>query len=179
MELFYLEGLNCQQAAEHLDCPAGTVKWRLSRGRDLLRSRLTRLGISLAALFLFRPAGATRAEARTIGADGDLTSRSLLDGSCPPNLPAGLLRRTLDLVVLLRERSPVRPEHSVRPDRKARPSQQHLLLLLALAALLIAGLTASYSAVVTDPRGTFETLSTSSNVVPSGCPGQVSTSDSR
>jgi RNA polymerase sigma factor (sigma-70 family) len=47
--LCYLQGLTNEQAAEQLGCPKGTVLSRLSRARDLLRARLTRRGVALAA----------------------------------------------------------------------------------------------------------------------------------
>ncbi len=43
-----LEGHSYEAAAQSLGCPIGTVKSRLARGRDRLRSRLTRRGFSLA-----------------------------------------------------------------------------------------------------------------------------------
>lgn len=54
IELCYWEGLSSEQAAERLRCPTGTFKWRLSRAREVLRGRLTRLGVALAALLMFR-----------------------------------------------------------------------------------------------------------------------------
>src|SRR5262249_28866411 len=47
--LCYLEGKSNEEAAQQLGWPAGTVKSRLSRGRDLLRDRLTRRGLALSA----------------------------------------------------------------------------------------------------------------------------------
>lgn len=44
--LCYLEGLTHEQAAEHLACPVGTVRSRLSRGRERLRRGLTRRGFA-------------------------------------------------------------------------------------------------------------------------------------
>jgi RNA polymerase sigma factor (sigma-70 family) len=44
--LCYLEGLTHEQAAEQLRWPVGTVRSRLSRGRDQLRSRLVRRGVA-------------------------------------------------------------------------------------------------------------------------------------
>jgi RNA polymerase sigma factor (sigma-70 family) len=43
----YLQGKTTEEAAEQFGCPKGTVLWRLSRGRDLLRDRLTRRGLAL------------------------------------------------------------------------------------------------------------------------------------
>ncbi len=54
IELCYWEGLSNEQAAERLKCPPGTLKWRLSRAKELLRSRLTRLGLTLSALLFWR-----------------------------------------------------------------------------------------------------------------------------
>jgi RNA polymerase sigma factor (sigma-70 family) len=50
--LSYLEGKSNEEVARVLDWPVGTVKGRLSRARDLLRSRLTRRGMALSAAFL-------------------------------------------------------------------------------------------------------------------------------
>ena len=41
-----LEGVTAEQAALRFGCPAGTVKSRLARGREALRARLVRRGIS-------------------------------------------------------------------------------------------------------------------------------------
>ncbi len=50
--LSYLEGKTNEEVAELLRWPVGTVKGRLSRARDLLRSRLMRRGLTLSAAFL-------------------------------------------------------------------------------------------------------------------------------
>ena len=47
--LCYLEGKTNEAAARQLRWPAGTVKTRLAKGRDLLRDRLARRGLSLSA----------------------------------------------------------------------------------------------------------------------------------
>jgi RNA polymerase sigma factor (sigma-70 family) len=57
--LCHLEGLSNEAAARRLGCPKGTVLSRLSRGRELLRSRLARRGLGLSAVAL---AGALAAE---------------------------------------------------------------------------------------------------------------------
>jgi RNA polymerase sigma factor (sigma-70 family) len=47
--LCYLQGRTYEETAQHLGWPKGTVAIRLARGRDLLRERLTRRGVTLAA----------------------------------------------------------------------------------------------------------------------------------
>jgi RNA polymerase sigma factor (sigma-70 family) len=64
-----MEGRTHEDAARHLGCPVGTVKSRLSRGRERLRDRLTRRGLALAAAFAGPvrsplPAGLTEAATR-------------------------------------------------------------------------------------------------------------------
>jgi RNA polymerase sigma factor (sigma-70 family) len=50
--LCYLEGLTHEQAARRLGWPVGTVRSRLARARDRLRSRLTRRGLAPGIAFL-------------------------------------------------------------------------------------------------------------------------------
>ena len=50
--LCYLQGHTHDQAAEELECPVGTVRSRLARGRDLLRRRLTSRGHAPTAAIL-------------------------------------------------------------------------------------------------------------------------------
>jgi len=47
--LCYLQGHTNEEAAEQLGCPKGTILSRLARGREQLRSRLTRRGLALSA----------------------------------------------------------------------------------------------------------------------------------
>ncbi len=50
--LCYLEGMTHDLAARQLDCPVGTVRSRLARGRSLLHRRITRRGITLSTAAL-------------------------------------------------------------------------------------------------------------------------------
>ncbi len=50
--LCYFEGLNQDEASRRLRCPVRTLKGRLARGRELLRSRLARRGVTASALLL-------------------------------------------------------------------------------------------------------------------------------
>jgi RNA polymerase sigma factor (sigma-70 family) len=50
--LCYFQGLTHREAARLLNCPVGTVSVRLSRARELLRSRLTRRGLALPAAWV-------------------------------------------------------------------------------------------------------------------------------
>lgn len=50
--LCHLHGFSHEQAAEHLGWPVGTVRSRLARGRDRLRSRLERRGLAPSAMLL-------------------------------------------------------------------------------------------------------------------------------
>jgi RNA polymerase sigma factor (sigma-70 family) len=50
--LSYLEGKTNEEVAQLLQWPVGTVKGRLSRAREMLRSRLLRRGLCLSAAFL-------------------------------------------------------------------------------------------------------------------------------
>src|SRR5437899_916615 len=60
-----LQGLSQEEAAAQLGWPRGTLKRRLELGRELLKKRLTRRGLALAAgLIALLPAGAALAVAQ-------------------------------------------------------------------------------------------------------------------
>ncbi len=50
--LCYLDGLTHDLAARQLECPVGTVRSRLARGRDLLHRRILRRGLTLSTATL-------------------------------------------------------------------------------------------------------------------------------
>jgi RNA polymerase sigma factor (sigma-70 family) len=94
--LSYLEGKTNEEVAELLQWPVGTVKGRLSRARDLLRSRLTRRGLALSAAFLVTALSQGRVFAEVV--------------------PSELVRKTVRLAVRYGPRSaPPDPSTSPHP----------------------------------------------------------------
>jgi len=101
--LCYFEGLTHDQAAEQLQCPVGTVRSRMAKGRELLRTRLTRRGYAPATLLptLSPPMGVIPAVppallSRTIAAAASVASgHSIAVGTAPYTvltLAQGVLR---------------------------------------------------------------------------------------
>lgn len=80
--LCYLEGMTQDRAAVELGWRAGTVRGRLARARDLLKSRLTRRGVAL-------PAGLAVA---TAGAGGSVEAAAIV-------LPAALIEATVGAAI--------------------------------------------------------------------------------
>jgi RNA polymerase sigma factor (sigma-70 family) len=115
--LCYLEGLSQQEAADQLGLPRGTLKRRLERGRELLRARLTRRGLTLAAALLATlPAGralaqpvpatlasATVSTACRLAAGGLVvgTAAALAHGLTQTMLRARLVRLTAMLLLVI------------------------------------------------------------------------------
>jgi len=64
--LCYLEGKTNEEVAQLLMWPVGTVKGRLSRARNLLRSRLLRRGLALSAGFLLTALSESRVFAEVL-----------------------------------------------------------------------------------------------------------------
>jgi RNA polymerase sigma factor (sigma-70 family) len=64
--LCYLEGRTRDEAAQELKCSVDSVKGRLERGRELLRTRLTRRGLTLSAILL-GPGLAQQAASAAVG----------------------------------------------------------------------------------------------------------------
>jgi hypothetical protein len=70
LTLCYLEGKTNSQAAEQLGWPEGSISRRLSRARELLRSRLVRRGLAMSAALIAavfaRPAAACSPSAHLV-----------------------------------------------------------------------------------------------------------------
>jgi RNA polymerase sigma factor (sigma-70 family) len=87
--LCYLEGRTREEAAQQLGWSAGAVKGMLERARELLRSRLTRRGVTLSAVAL---AGLLSEEAQSAAvpaALGDSTIKAALLFAAGKAAPAG------------------------------------------------------------------------------------------
>jgi RNA polymerase sigma factor (sigma-70 family) len=103
--LSYLEGKTNEEVAELLHWPVGTVKGRLSRARDLLRSRLTRRGLALSAAFLVTAHSQGRVFAEVV--------------------PSELIKRTVRAAVRLAPQSAPSPRTSAhRPSLDSRSSSR-------------------------------------------------------
>ena len=83
------EGLTHEAAAKAIGCPLGTLKGRLSKGREVLRSRLRRRGVAVGGLLLMFllteeapavPVALAESTARRMAA-GDLAVRTSVEGS--------------------------------------------------------------------------------------------------
>ena len=100
--LSYLEGKTNEEVAALLRWPVGTVKGRLSRARDLLRSRLIRRGLTLSAAFLM-----TALSQGTVFAEV---------------VPAELVKRTVRLAGRFGPRSAPPDPNGPQPQPVAEPS---------------------------------------------------------
>jgi Sigma-70, region 4 len=94
--LSYLEGRTNEDVAELLHWPVGTVKGRLAKARELLRTRLVRRGMTLSAAFL-----------ATALADGVIFAEVV---------PQELVTRTISLVRRFKT-SPALPGSPLSPKR--------------------------------------------------------------
>jgi RNA polymerase sigma factor (sigma-70 family) len=103
MLLCYLEGKTTEETAQQLGWPKGTVTSRLMRGRDLLRNRLVRRGVTLSVAGIPMALGEVTASAAVSAPLAQATlqvahlyaASPLATGSIPPavaNLTEGVLK---------------------------------------------------------------------------------------
>jgi RNA polymerase sigma factor (sigma-70 family) len=99
--LCYLQGKTNEQAARELGWPAGSMSRRLSRARALLRRRLVRRGVTLAAL---GPASVAVPEALGQGAvrAGVATTRGAAAGGAVPAAAAALAKGAMRTMFMSR-----------------------------------------------------------------------------
>ncbi|WP_206107904.1 sigma-70 family RNA polymerase sigma factor [Paludisphaera rhizosphaerae] len=116
--LCYFEGLSPEQAARVLECPVGTVQSRLARGRERLRSRLSRrgLGEAVGALMGASPLPAPSA----LLADATVKAASSLSGAAASAVAVRIAEGVLRTMFLTKIRTAA-------------------LALVATAALAVAG----------------------------------------
>jgi RNA polymerase sigma factor (sigma-70 family) len=96
--LCHFEGLTYEAAANRLQCPLGTFKSRLGKGKAVLRSRLTRRGVavSIALLLLSRSREATAISVERLASS---TLRIAVDCRHSSQVPDGL-RSLVDSVTV-------------------------------------------------------------------------------
>jgi RNA polymerase sigma factor (sigma-70 family) len=104
IELCYWHGLSNEEAAGRLSCPTGTLKWRLSRAREILRGRLTRLGMASLLLFgLQRPAKASPTRRLSSRQTPPAKNSALPSSATSQPVSEELIRRTIRLAHVVRE----------------------------------------------------------------------------
>ncbi len=149
--LSYLEGKTNDEVADLLQWPVGTVKGRLSRARELLRSRLSRRGLALSAAFLMTALSRGRVFAEAVPSDLvqrtvrlALSPGSFLPPDSPSSPPAGGPAGT-DLPTA------VEPTNT-RVRRSRRISRIALIVSPFLVALLSVAIGSSLAVVLTGGR---------------------------
>jgi RNA polymerase sigma factor (sigma-70 family) len=128
--LCYLEGKTNEEVAQQLKWPVGTVKGRLARAREMLRSRLTRRGLALSAAFLVTALSKNTVFAEVVPAQlAKTTIRGALWATARSTPTPPVSYQAISLM-----------EQWLRAERRVRLAITALLLLLIGGALTSAGL---------------------------------------
>jgi RNA polymerase sigma factor (sigma-70 family) len=105
--LCYLEGKTNQEAARHLGCPEGTVASRLARGRERLRRRLTRRGVTLSGVAVGAVLSDKTVSAALVKTTAQAALAFAVPGTTPTGTPAALAEGVLRTMRLTKLRSVV------------------------------------------------------------------------
>jgi RNA polymerase sigma factor (sigma-70 family) len=97
--LCYFEGRTHAEAARLLGCPVGTVSFRLSRARDLLRARLIRRGLALPAAWAGAKLGSQTASAAVPVRLAEFTIKAAMNLSAGKVVAAGMVPASIAQLV--------------------------------------------------------------------------------
>jgi RNA polymerase sigma factor (sigma-70 family) len=97
--LCYLEGKTNEEAAQQLGWPAGTVKGRLARARELLQSRLTRRGVAVSGGLLLPMLSPNAASAAMPPALADATVKAAILAAAGKGVAVGGVSATVASLV--------------------------------------------------------------------------------
>ncbi len=148
--LCYLEGLTNEEAARKLGWPTGSMSGRLSRGRELLRKRLIRRGLTLSAGLLALLLSKSSASAAAIPAALakstvslavlSATGQSAAGGGVSATV-AGLIEEGMSAL------------ESITPITKVSKFKAHVLLAIFMIVLSVGAI--AYGALVGGPTGKY------------------------
>jgi RNA polymerase sigma factor (sigma-70 family) len=141
--LSYLEGKTNEEVAALLKWPVGTVKGRLSRGRALLRSRLTRRGVALSAGSLLWALSGSRVEAADVSEELlHRTLRRALEPRIPPEVGESSTPSAETAAQDVPSGDPAPPptqdDASSSPPSRRTPKRSRADQLVAVGSLLLA-----------------------------------------
>ena len=147
--LCYLEGCTNEEAARQLGHPTGSMSGLLSRGRELLRKRLTRRGVLVSAGLLALLLSPGQASAALPQALVESTVRSaLIYSAAKAALPAGVTRRAAELANQML--------HAMLASWLKRVA----LVVVTFASMTTAGSVLAYESLATTPPAVSSTTPT-------------------
>ncbi|MFI5459096.1 MAG: RNA polymerase sigma factor [Isosphaerales bacterium] len=150
--LSYLEGKTNEEVAELLHWPVGTVKGRLSRARDLLRSRLMRRGLCLSAAFLLTALDQGRVFAEVVPLDLVRRTVRLAGRFGPRSAPPGPAAPEAEAEPALESDLPARVESLTEASRERRSRGRRVLRGLLLS-IFVFSLSAGIPLAAFNPGG--------------------------